>query len=180
MRRLFAAALLAAVILYLLYSLGLLHLPGTQGHSAFKIVEFHSEGEVDGFCYVTAQEGTALTYARSVKGEQWDCNYLMVGYPVKRFIRKNYINEELQVHIDMSHEPLAPNGKVPPDFDMDFFIYGGRELNYTPITLGPKEPVGLPNCSEVPASKKWNTSCRDDSGILVDPLAHSHSGGNPK
>jgi hypothetical protein len=48
MKRLFAAALLAAVILCLLYSLGLLHLPGTEGHSSFKIVEFHTEGEVDG------------------------------------------------------------------------------------------------------------------------------------
>jgi hypothetical protein len=79
--------------------------------TAFKIVEFHSEGDIDGFCYVTAQEGTALTYARSVKGEQWDCNFLEVGYPVKRLIRKDFSNEELEVHIDMSHQPLAPSGK---------------------------------------------------------------------
>ncbi len=140
------------------------------GPTGFKIVEFHSEGDFDGFCYVTAQEGAALTYARSVKGEQWDCNFLMVGYPVKRLIRKDFSNEELEVHIDTSHEALAPSGKVPPDFDLHFFIYGGRERDYAPVTLGPKEAVGLPNCSEVPVSRRWNSPCRDDSGVLVDPF----------
>jgi hypothetical protein len=139
--------------------------------SDFRIIEFHNEGVVDGYCYITAQLGTALTYARSVQGEQWTCNFLMVGYPVKRLIRKGYSNEELQVHIDMSHEPLAPSGKVPPDFDMDFFIYGGRERDYIPTSLGPNAPAdNLPTCSDVPDAKKWNTPCRDDSGILVDPF----------
>jgi hypothetical protein len=103
----------------------------------------------------------------------------MVGYPVKRLIRKNYANEELQVHIDMSHEPLAPSGKVPPDFDLHFFIYGGRERNYNPISLGPNEPVGVPNCSDIPSAKRWNTPCRDDSGILVDPFDHPPSRTKP-
>lgn len=94
----------------------------------------------------------------------------MAGYPVKRLIRKDHSNEELQVHIDMSHEPLAASGKVPPDFDLDFFIYGGRERDYTPIELGPHASPGVPNCSDVPEEKRWNTPCRDSSGILVDPF----------
>ena len=137
--------------------------------SDFRVIEFHSEGEIDGYCYITAQIGTALTYARSVKGEQWDCNYLMVGFPVKRLIKKGFMHEELQVHVDMSHETLAPNGKVPPDFDMDFFIYGGRERDYKPVSLGSNAPVGVPDCSAVPDAKKWNTPCRDDAGILIEP-----------
>ncbi len=89
----------------------------------------------------------------------------MGGYPAKRLIRKGYVNEELQVHIDMSQEPLAPSGKVPPDFDLHFFINGGREKDYVPISLGPTAPPQLPDCSAVPYSKKWNTRCRDESGI---------------
>lgn len=140
------------------------------GQQAFRIVEFHSEGDVDGFCYITVQQGTALTYARSVKGENWSCNYLMVGYPVKRLIRTGHIHEEFQVHVDMSHEPPAPNGKAPLDFDLDFFIYGGRERDYTPVNLGPHSPIGVPRCADVPEDEKWNTPCRDQSGILVDPF----------
>ncbi len=82
-----------------------------QQSSEFRILEFHSEGEIDGYCYVTAQSGTALTYGRSAKEDQWACNFLMVGYPAKRLIKQGFMNEELQVHIDMSHEPLAPVAK---------------------------------------------------------------------
>ena len=139
--------------------------------SEFRIVEFHGEGAVDGYCYVTAKRGTALTYARSPQGEQWGCNFLMVGYPVERLIREGYSNEELRVHIDMSKETLAPSGKHPPDFDLHFLIYGGRERDYAPINLGPHSAVeNLPKCSTVPEARKWNTPCRDDSGILVDPF----------
>ena len=78
---------------------------------------------------------------------------------------------ELQVHIDMSNEPLAPSGKHPPDFDLDFFIYGGRERDYVPINLGPHAAVeNLLRCSAVAEARKWNTACRDDNGILVDPF----------
>ena len=99
------------------------------GPTGFKIVEFHSEGDFDGFCYVTAQEGAALTYARSVKGEQWDCNFLMVGYPVKRLIRKDFSNEELEVHIDMSHEALAPSGNFHRILIcISLFMGGGNKI----------------------------------------------------
>jgi hypothetical protein len=169
MRRMIVAALIVCLfgagIFWLLCSHGL-----HQQES--RIIEFHSEGETDGFCYITAQLGKALTYARSVKGEQWTCNFLMIGYPAKRLIRKGHSNEELQVHVTMSHEALAPNGKVSPDFDMDFFIYGGRERDYAPVSLGPKAQVGVPNCSDVPSAKTWNTPCRDEDGILVDPFEH--------
>jgi hypothetical protein len=170
---------LAAIICATLSSCGFLRSPDAHGQADFRIIEFHSEGETDGYCYITAQLGTALTYARSIKGEQWDCNFLMVGYPVKRLIRQGYSNEELAVRMDMSHEPLAPNGKEPPDFDMHFFIFGGRERDYIPISLGPRAPTGVPNCSDVPDAKKWNTPCRDEGGILVDPFHASPSASTP-
>jgi len=53
--------------------------------------------------------------------------------------------------------------------DIHLFIYGGRDRDYVPVKLGPTAPVGVPNCSDVPEAKKWNTPCRDESGILVDP-----------
>jgi hypothetical protein len=141
----------------------------------FKIIEFHSEGEFDGYCYVTAQRGSDLLYARSVQGEQWDCNYLMVELPVRRLIRQGYFNEELQVHIDMSGvAPLVSSGKPPKDFDEDFFIYGGRQREYTPVNLGPKAAVeNLPKCKDVPDSQKALTPCRDEAGILNDPSQRS-------
>jgi hypothetical protein len=182
MRRFFVSTLVilafaVAISAFYVYKVG--QLRGDFGKSDFRIVEFHSEGETDGYCYVTARLGRALLYARSVKGEQWDCNFLVVGYPAKRLIRQGYANEELDAHIDMSHEPLAPNGKRPPDFDLHFFIYGGRELDYRPVSLGPHAPIGVPDCSDVPPARKWNTPCRDEDGILVDPFEHPPSSSAP-
>ena len=70
-------------------------------------------------------------------------------------------------------QPLTTSGtpsNPPQDFDMDFFIYGGRERDYTPVSLGPNAPIGVPRCADVPEAHKWNTPCRDESGILVDPF----------
>jgi hypothetical protein len=77
----------------------------------------------------------------------------------------------------MSQAPLAPNGKEPPNFDLNFLIYGGRERDYYPVNLGPNAPPGVTNCADVPADRLWNTPCRDASGILVDPF--EKSGGKP-
>lgn len=50
------AVLITALVLFLAFWAGCLR----QQQQGFKIIEFHSEGEVDGYCYITAQLGTAL------------------------------------------------------------------------------------------------------------------------
>jgi hypothetical protein len=89
------------------------------------------------------------------------------------------MNEELEARVDMSHEPKSPNGKPPADLDFHFFIYGGRERDYNPIDLGPKAPTGVPDCTNVPEPRRWNTACRDEAGVLVDPLDNHPSSDVP-